>query len=165
MTIDVDNSPADLIQTIFATLIVQGDQLDHFGVIPVPSILQGGTVFMPTNLTDFATGDVKVNSPSMFGVAGEVWIQAVAYAAVGGTTGTGPDIAAVRLLFLVTGASGSDELLFDLRLTARDAIAGPSRPTFSSAVINPIPEPNTILLLGLGLAGISSLRFRRSHFD
>jgi len=160
VTIDVDNSPADLIQTIFATLIVQGDQLDYFGVIPVPSILQAGPVFMPTNLTDFATGDVKVNSPSMFGVAGDVWIQAVAYAAVGGTTGTGPDIAAVRLLFLVTGASGSDELLFDLRLTA-----GPSSPTFSSAVINPIPEPNTILLLGLGLAGISSLRFRRSHFD
>ena len=42
MTIDVDNSPADLIQTIFATLIVQGDQLDYFGVIPVPSISQGG---------------------------------------------------------------------------------------------------------------------------
>jgi hypothetical protein len=48
ITIDVSNAPADLISGIFATLTVQGDQLNLLGGSPNPSILAGGPVFMRT---------------------------------------------------------------------------------------------------------------------
>jgi hypothetical protein len=160
VTIDVSNAPADFITGIFATLTVQGDQLNLLGAAPVPSILAGGSVFAPTSLGNIGSGAVKGNSPNAFGTAGDVWVQALAYGAAGGTIGAGPDIAAVQLFFVVTGASGGDQVDFNFGLTAGDAITAPST-TFNGAVIN-VPEPGALALsfTSLGTVGLLA-RIRR----
>ncbi len=162
VTIEIANPQAEAIGGIFATLTVAGDQLNQIDAIVASSILAGGTASVPTSLSNLNSGDVKANSPGQFGAPGDVWIQAVSYGSIPpGTTGTGPDIAAVQLFFEILDPTGVAQLDFILGLTDGDAIfddAGVtlSDVTFSGAAIILTPEPGTALLLSLGLVGLAT---------
>jgi hypothetical protein len=154
ITLDVSNLNGDFVTDLFSTIIIEGSQLNYLGGnYDAPTILVGGPVFMQTNLGAIGSPSEKVNSPNANGTSGPVWIQSTAYASTG-TDGTGPNNNIASLFFLVTGASGTDQILFDLTTTTGDVISG--SPTLSGAVINPIPEPGTALLMGLGLAGLAA---------
>ena len=154
ITLNVANANGDFVTDMFSTIIVEGSQLNFLGGnYDAPTILVGGPVFMQTNLGSIGSPSVKVNSPNLNNNPGDVWIQSTAYASTG-TDGTGPNNNIASLFFLVTGASGSDQILFDLTETSGDVISG--APILSGAVINPIPEPGTALLMGLGLAGLAA---------
>jgi hypothetical protein len=155
--IDVSNQAADTIQAIFTSLIVQGDQISaNLGVLLPPSMLKGPDPD-DESLVNINTGGIKMG-PSFPGQSGEVWIQAVSYANQNGAFGTGPDT--IQILFVLGNVGANEEILFDMTLTAGDAIAGAGSVDFSDALINPIPEPNTALLTGIGLATLVAMRKR-----
>ena len=160
----IDNTGAEAIEAIGASITFQGNQSDFFGGIIPGSILQEGG-FGGASLSNIGSGAIKVNSPNLPGAAGDVWLQALAYATTGGVDGSGTQTADIQLLFIVSGASGSDLVSFVMGFTAGDAIAAPGGAdiptTFSSAAVN-IPEPGTALLMGLGLAGLAGAGRRRS---
>jgi len=164
ININVDNSGADAIEAIFASLTIQGDQTNFLGPNAPGSILTEAG-FGGGSLANIGTGAVKVNTPNAPGVAGDVWLQALAYGTAGGVNGTGTTTANISLLFIVSGASGGDFVGFDLGTTLGDAITAPGggavATTFSGATIN-VPEPGTALLMGLGLAGLAGAGRRRS---
>lgn len=73
-----------------------------------------------------------------------------------GSTETGPDT--IGFFFQVTG--GTNEFVsFDMGLTDGDSIFDPSSVEFLGT---PLPERNTALLIGLGLAGLASVGRRRN---
>ena len=160
ITIDVENANGDFIQELSSSIVIDGGQMFFLGGnVNTSSILVGGPASMPTSLESFAIPwpMSKNDQPSCNGCGGPHWIQATAYGSALGTDGTGPDYAIASLFFLVTGASGIDEVVFDMTMTAGDSISPSSGlPIFSDAVINPIPEPGTALLMGLGLAGLAA---------
>jgi hypothetical protein len=154
--IDVANPAAETIQSIFASLVVQGDQISGSpGTILPPEMLKGPGPSDPS-LVNLNSGAVKMG-PSSYGSPGQVWVQAVSYALQAGANGTGPDT--IQILFeLGPGVTVGDFVTFDMGFTAGDSVAGPSSTTFSSAVIQVIPEPGTTLLIGLGLVGLGARR-------
>jgi hypothetical protein len=158
LTIDISNLNGDQVSDIFSTVIFQGNQLSFLGGSAIAEVLAGGPVFAPTSLGRVAQPAIKVNSPNAPGTAGDVWAQSTAFAGTG-TDGTGPDNVAVQLFFQVTGALGSDQVVFDLTTTSGDVISG--TPILSGAVIN-VPEPGTALLMGLGLAGLAAAGRRQA---
>jgi hypothetical protein len=160
LTIDIANPNGDLVTDIFTTLIHTGTQLAFLGGAADPEILAGGPVFMPTSLGRVANPAIKLNSPNPDGGAGDVWVQSTAFASTG-TTGTGPNIAAVQLFYVVTGAAGSDEIVFELTQTDGDP-APVGGLVGSGAIINVVPEPGTALLMGLGLFGLASAGRRQA---
>lgn len=153
LTIDVANPEGDFIQTLFATMIFQGDKVESLGG-NIPSAILQEPGFGGNALANINSGDIKGNSPNLPGQAGDVWMQAVSYASLGGSTATGPDT--ISLLFQVTGVSVSTALEFDMGLTQGDSITFPSSTTFSGALITPMPEPTTAILIGLGLTGLAA---------
>jgi len=167
ITITVDNPDATHIAGIFVSLVTDGPQVTFLGANPVaPSILEGGDFFNPLSLSNVGSGAVKVNSPVQNdGSAGEMWIQALAFGSGLGSDGTGPDNA-ITLFYSIAGASGGDEVAFTFALTAGDGIEDinqvPIDAQMSGVVINPIPEPGTALLMGLGLAGLAAGGRRQS---
>jgi len=159
LTADVSNLNGDFVTDLFSTIIIEGSQLNYLGGnYDSPTILVGGPVFMQTNLGSIGSPSIKVNSPNPNNSPGDVWVQSTAYASTG-TDGTGPDLDFVSLFFVVTGASGSDEIVFELTETAGDVITG--TPTLSGATIN-VPEPTSLALglASLGMVGIV-VRVRR----
>jgi hypothetical protein len=162
ISIDIANPTGVNVDAIFTTLIVDDAQVTFLGGSAVPDVLLGGTIFAPTSLTRVAQPGIKGNSPG----GANTWVQATAFAAQGGTDGTGPDLAAVQLFFVVNGASGSDTVDFILGLTEGDALNGAAgdltdASTLIGATIN-VPEPGTALLMGLGLIGLASAGRRRA---
>ena len=152
--IEVSNPAAETITAIFASLVVQGDQIaGSLGTLVPPTMLKGPGP-SDQSLANVNSGGVKMG-PSSYGQPGDVWVQAVSYALQAGASGTGPDT--IQILFWVAeGLAIGDFVTFEMGLTAGDAIAGPSSTTFSSTVIQVIPQPGTALLMGLGLIGLSA---------
>jgi len=155
--IDVANPAAETIQAIFASLVVQGDQISGSpGTILPPEVLKGPGPSDPS-LLNLNSGDSKGGEPGFYGDTNPVWVQAVSCALQAGASGTGPDT--IQILFeLGPGVAVGDFVTFDLGFTAGDAVVGPSSTTFSSAVIQVIPQPGTSLLMGLGLIGLGARR-------
>jgi hypothetical protein len=156
--IEVSNPAAETIQAIFASLVVQGDQIaGSLGARLPPTMLKGPGPF-DQSLVNVNSGSVKNSQPGGFGSPGDVWVQAPAYALQTGANGTGPD--AIQILFVVAeGLAIGDFVTFEMGMTAGDAIAGPAgsiSTTFSSTVIQVIPQPGTALLIGLGLIGLGA---------
>jgi hypothetical protein len=155
--IEVSNPAAETIQAIFATLVVQGDQISHLlGTLVPPTMLKGPGP-SDQSLVNISSGAVR-EGPSHYGAPGDVWVQAPAYALQAGANGTGPD--AIQILFVVAeGLAIGDFVTFEMRLEDGDVIFGPAgsiSTTFSSTVIQVIPQPGTALLMGLGLIGLSA---------
>jgi hypothetical protein len=168
--IEVSNPAAETITAIFATLFVRDDQIANVFSLSQPDILKGPD---PSDqaLTDInATGTIQFigqrsdldpfNQVHQIGTSGPVylWVQAVAHVNAAGAFGTGPDTLLIPVILGDVGAA--DQIAFDMALAPWDAIEGPSSVTFIDAVINPIPEPGTALLMGLGLFGLTALRRR-----
>ena len=147
----ISNPEEDLIEAIAASLTYQGEDLDYIGANVPGSILQESGFGAP-GLNNIGTGVIKANTPNPPGASGDVWVQAIAYGVAGGVSGPGPDT--VSLLFEVTGAANSGFADFTLGFTTGDFVSGASA-TFSSAVVTIMPEPSAMLLIGLGLAGLS----------
>jgi hypothetical protein len=166
LNIIVDNSEGAQIAGIFLSIVTSGPQMDLLGATVVaPAILMGSTGFPPPSLGNVGSGFVKVNSPTVFPAPGdpdgELWVQGLAFGSGDGSNGTGPDNA-ITLYYQITGASGSDTIIFELRQTAGDGIEGDfSSLLLSGASIN-IPEPGTALLMGLGLIGLAVAGRRQS---
>ncbi len=164
VNINIDNTVGDAIETIGATLTIQGNQVQFVGGIIPSGILQEGG-FGGASLSNIGSGAIKGNTPNQPGDAGDVWVQALAYGTPGGVDGTGTLVDNLQLLFIVTGASGSDLVDLVFGLTAGDVITAPGGASiatpFSSAVVN-VPEPGTALLMGLGLAGLAGAGRRKS---
>lgn len=168
ININVNNSGADAIEALFATLTIQGDQTNFLGPNAPGSILTEAG-FGGGSLGNIGTGAVKVNTPNAPGVAGDVWIQALAYGTAGGVDGSGTTSADISLLFIVSGASGGDSVSFDLGITVGDTITAPgggsvaSGVTFSGATIN-VPEPGSfaLALASLGTVGLITRVRRRA---
>ena len=165
LNIIVDNSEGAQVDGIFLSIVTSNPQMDFLGATVVaPSILVGDAPFNPPSLGDVGSGNVKVNSPTLFPEPGdpdgELWVQGLAFGSGEGSDGTGPDNA-ITLYYNITGASGSDTIIFELRETAGDGIDGASSVLLSSASIN-IPEPGTALLMGLGLVGLAVAGRRQS---
>jgi hypothetical protein len=160
----VDNTGGESLETIGASIVFQGDQTQFVGGIIPGSILQEAG-FGGSSLANIGSGAIKGNSPNAQGVAGDVWLQALAYGSAGGVDGTGTQTADIQLLFIVTGGTGSSQILFSLGFTAGDVITAPGgalvATSFSDAVVN-VPEPGTALLMGLGLAGLAAVGRRKS---
>jgi len=166
VNINVDNSGADAIEALFASVIIQGDQTNFLGPNAPASIL-AESGFGASALSNVGTGAVKFNTPNAPGVAGDVWVQALAYAMAGGVDGSGTTSADISLLFIVSGASGGDFVAFDLGSTTGDAITAPGgasvATTFSGATIN-VPEPGSfaLALTSLGTVGLITRVRRRA---
>ena len=156
----IDNTLGEAIEAIGASITFQGDQTDFAGGIIPGSILQEAG-FGGASLSNIGSGAIKVNSPNLPGEAGDVWLQALAYATVGGIDGTGTQTADIQLLFIVSGASGSDFVDFVMGFTAGDAIAAPGGAdiptTFSDATVN-APEPGSFVLALASLGTIGLIR-------
>jgi hypothetical protein len=163
VNVNIDNTGGESLETIGATITFQGDQTQFVGGIIPGSILQEAG-FGGGSLSNLGSA-IKGNSPNPQGVAGDVWQQALAYGSAGGVNGTGTQTADIQLLFIVTGAVGSPEVVFDLGFTAGDVITAPGGAlvptTFSGAVVN-VPEPSSfaLALASLGMVGLIT-RVRR----
>jgi hypothetical protein len=153
--IEVSNPAAETITGIFASLVVQGDQISHSLGTRLPPTMLKGPGPSDQSLVNVNSGDSKGSQPGGFGYPGDVWVQAPSYALQTGANGTGPD--AIQILFVVAeGLAIGDFVTFEMGMTNGDSISGPSSTTFSSTVIQVIPQPGTALLLGLGLIGLSA---------
>jgi hypothetical protein len=156
--IEVSNPAAETIQVIFATLVVQGDQISHsLGTLVPPTMLKGPGP-SDQSLVNVGSGGLKTGGPGQWGDHVGLWVSAPAYALQAGANGTGPD--AIQILFVVAeGLAIGDFVTFEMGMTAGDAIEGPAgsiSTTFSSTVIQVIPQPGTALLIGLGLIGLGA---------
>ena len=164
VNVNVDNTLGEAIETIGASITFQGNLTQFVGGIIPGSILQEAG-FGGASLSNIGSGAIKGNTPNPQGAAGDVWLQALAYGAAGGVNGTGTQTADIQLLFIVTGAAGSDQVDIVIGFTTGDVITAPGGAavptTFSGAVVN-VPEPGTALLMGLGLAGLAGAGRRKS---
>jgi hypothetical protein len=158
--VDIANPDAFPIQSIFTTLHVDSNEVTLFGGFGASEILVDDSVFPATSLPRapiFPGPFIKSNSPG----GPDEWIQATGFADTVPTVGTGPDINAAQILFIVNaGVDASQRLDFSMDLTQGDVVGDSyiNYPTvFSNAVIN-VPEPSTALLFGLGLVGIATGR-------
>lgn len=171
--ITVDNAAGDIVTDVVGTIIFQRDQLvifsqGGFGGTSVAEIL----VFTPpefppgqqrTSLARIAPPAIKINQPNPEGEAGDVWLQAAAFAGTG-TAGTGPDQMSNLFFTVRAGGLSVTQFDFDFVQTAGDSINTTGTVTINNAFVtntNPIPEPGTALLIGLGLAGLSAAGRRR----
>ncbi len=170
----VSNPTADLISLIFAQLIVDSTQLGLLGGSYFPILDQGScTGFLcspPTLVSIFSAPQPSVDSPLLLGTGTELWFEVPAHGLSGGTTGTGPDVAATLAFSIVADQVGSSPI--DIRIGRAPGLGGgilvpgaPMQPfegpvNFSGAVIN-VPEPGTALLVGLGLIGLVAAGRRR----
>jgi hypothetical protein len=163
LNIHIDNTAGESLETLGASITFQGDQTDFLaGIAPGSILAEAG--FGGASLARIAAPAIKGNTPNPAGTAGDVWVQALAYGSPGGVNGTGTQTADIQLLFIVSGASGSDQVDFGLSLTTGDVIEFGGiavATTFSGAVVN-VPEPGTALLMGLGLAGLAGAGRRKS---
>lgn len=163
----VANPTADLVTDVSGTIIFQGDQLlfsvanGGFGGTSISEILidqpAGDPPPPPTSLVRIAQPSLKIGQPGTEGMAGDVWLQATAFAGVG-TAGTGPDQASLLFFAVLAGGLSVTQFDFDFVQTAGDSINTTGTVTINNAFVTNIPEPGTALLLGLGLAGLA---FRR----
>jgi hypothetical protein len=169
----VDNAAQDVISAIFATLTWDGTQVAFLGggftgpiltgtctgfscVAPVLSPGIGAPLLKPLSPFGQATGDTD-------------WLQVFAHTNVDGTNGAGPNQVTVTMGFqILPGVGAGDELAFGMIIEPNsDVVAGAMGGAFlgdinlSGAVINPIPEPGTALLMGLGLMGLGAAGRRK----
>lgn len=153
--IEVSNPAAETITAIFTSLVVQGDQISYSLGTALPPTMLKGPGPSDQSLVNVNSGGVKSGQPGSFGNPGDVWVQVPSYALQTGAKGTGPDT--IQILFMVAeGLTIGDFVTFEMGFTAGDSTSGPSSTTFSSAVIQVIPEPSTALLMGLGLIGLGA---------
>ncbi len=163
----VENDDEEDLSAIFASLVTDFTQV-RFQSGGYSEILQESGAPMSPSLAPGPPAPFdKPNNPTSLLTGLENWVQAVAHTNAAGTTGRGPDIAAF-LIYNYVGM-GSEVVDLTIALTAGDALATvgglplAGAIDFQSAVIH-VPEPGTMLLVGLGLLGLGALRQRRRQY-
>lgn len=160
LNVIVENVPGDTLTAVFASLVVDGTQLQFLGGAYSDILIEEsctGPMCSPAALSPGIPSPIaKPSQPFHLATGTSYWIQAIAHTNVNGASGTGPDSGLI-LAFQYAGLGGYAPLEFATALTAGDAIGGnvTSPINFSGAYIN-VPEPGVAILLGLGLAAMSA---------
>lgn len=165
----VSNLPQDDITAIFASLVYDSDKLNFLGGAFTEVLIEAsctGFLCTPARLTGGIPNPIrKPNSPFALMTGTEDWIQALAHANVGGTTGAGGE-SGVLLAFSVIGNLGTAPLTIGTALTQGDVVGttggaefgGPV--TFDDVVIN-APEPSALAASMASLGSLALVAYRR----
>jgi len=169
----VDNPTADIVTAIFSTLTWDGTQVAFLGGGFTGSILTGTcagfSCVAPSLGPGIGAPTLKPLSPFGQATGDTDWLQVLAHTNPGGTSGAGPDQVTVTMGFQVlAGGAGTGEVAFGMIIEPNsDTVAGAGGGAFlgpinlAGAVVNPIPEPGTALLMGLGLMGLGAAGRRK----
>jgi hypothetical protein len=173
ISVVVDNASNDVISAIFSSLSWDATQLQYLGGGFTGAILTGtcaGFSCSPPSLLP-GIGAPLLKPLSPFGQSTGVtdWLQGIAHTNTSSTNGPGPDLVANLGFQVLAGGAGTGEVRIGMIIEVNsDTVAGAGGGAFLGtvnlvdAVINPVPEPGTALLMGLGLLGLGAAGRRKS---